>query len=245
MHLYITTPLIHSSYREITDTDLIHQLTRVMRHRIWDDIMIQTDDRRTHCRIQQIEKSGIRLSPLNNSDRPDTNARIIRAAIALPNNRTKAELIVQKLSEIGVDEITWRKARRSVCTHLPANKLARMHVIAKEATEQSRNRQIPTISSSTRDDLVTNSSTQLIRCDHQNNSTWHHSQTQKPSSTSEHYTIIIWPEGGFDDEEKTHLRTIADGICLGPSVLRMETAAIVGCWYVKNLSWNEGWVWLQ
>ncbi|MDR0282368.1 MAG: RsmE family RNA methyltransferase [Candidatus Peribacteria bacterium] len=66
--------------------------------------------------------------------------------IAMPNKREKAELIVQKLSEIGVSEIVFRPAERSVITQWNEKKADRLQKIAKEAVEQSRGVSIPKIS---------------------------------------------------------------------------------------------------
>ena len=65
--------------------------------------------------------------------------------VAMPNKREKVELIIQKLSEIGVDEIFFRPAERSVITQRNEKKVDRLQKIAKEAVEQSRGRKIPNI----------------------------------------------------------------------------------------------------
>lgn len=63
----------------------------------------------------------------------------------MPNKREKAELIVQKLSEIGINEILFRPAERSVIKQRNEKKAERLRKIAKEAVEQSRGRQLPKI----------------------------------------------------------------------------------------------------
>ena len=65
--------------------------------------------------------------------------------IAMPNKREKAELITQKLTEIGVDEIIFRPAERSVIKQRNEKKAERLRKIAQEATEQSRGIRIPKI----------------------------------------------------------------------------------------------------
>jgi RsmE family RNA methyltransferase len=63
----------------------------------------------------------------------------ISMLIAMPNKREKAELIVQKLSEIGIDQLRFRAAERSVLKRESFLKKAeRLRKIAKEAVEQSR-----------------------------------------------------------------------------------------------------------
>ena len=62
----------------------------------------------------------------------------VTMCVALPNKMDKAELIVQKLSEIGIRRIVFRPAARSVLRELAPKKLERLDLIAREAVEQSR-----------------------------------------------------------------------------------------------------------
>jgi RsmE family RNA methyltransferase len=61
-----------------------------------------------------------------------------RCAIAFPNKFSKLELIVQKLTELSVDEIILFGAERSQPITLQEKKRQRIATIIKEATEQSR-----------------------------------------------------------------------------------------------------------
>lgn len=66
--------------------------------------------------------------------------------IALPNRQDKLELIVQKLTEIGVDEIVFWPAQRSQMKFVGEKKLLRLLSIALEASEQSFRTHLPQIS---------------------------------------------------------------------------------------------------
>ena len=66
--------------------------------------------------------------------------------IAMPNKREKAELIVQKLTEIGVSDIIFRPSERSIIRAWNEKKAIRLGKIMKEALEQSRGRHMPNIS---------------------------------------------------------------------------------------------------
>lgn len=70
----------------------------------------------------------------------------ITMIVAMPNKREKAELIVQKLTEIGVSDIIFRPSERSVIKQWNENKTTRLNKITKEALEQSRGRHVPKIS---------------------------------------------------------------------------------------------------
>lgn len=66
---------------------------------------------------------------------PELSKRVLY--VALPNKREKAELIVQKAAEIGITELVFRSAQRSLLKELPEKKKERMETIVREATEQS------------------------------------------------------------------------------------------------------------
>jgi 16S rRNA U1498 N3-methylase RsmE len=59
-------------------------------------------------------------------------------AIAMPNKRSKAELITQKLSELWINNIYFRPAERSIIKQTKDKKIERLIKISQEATEQSR-----------------------------------------------------------------------------------------------------------
>ena len=56
----------------------------------------------------------------------------------MPNKREKAELIAQKLTEIGVKNIYFRVSEHSIIRQRNEKKAERLHKISHEAVEQSR-----------------------------------------------------------------------------------------------------------
>jgi 16S rRNA (uracil1498-N3)-methyltransferase len=56
----------------------------------------------------------------------------------MPNKWDKAEIIVQKLTEIGINHIVFWPSERSVIKETNKNKIERLEKISKEALEQSR-----------------------------------------------------------------------------------------------------------
>ncbi|MEI8252333.1 MAG: 16S rRNA (uracil(1498)-N(3))-methyltransferase [bacterium] len=57
--------------------------------------------------------------------------------ICMPNKRDKAEMIVQKLTEIGINSIVFWPSERSVIRDINLSKMERLEKISKEAVEQS------------------------------------------------------------------------------------------------------------
>lgn len=91
------------------------------------------DDKKMHTAIVQRDMCSYPLSS-------------VRMLVAMPNRWDKAELIVQKLSEIGVQSIGFWPAHRSVIKQDNVAKMERLAKIAQEATEQSWGWRVPDIS---------------------------------------------------------------------------------------------------
>jgi 16S rRNA (uracil1498-N3)-methyltransferase len=133
-----------------------------------------------------------------------------------PVKGEKPELIVQKLTELGIDEIIplaptirsvvrWDAAKASKQTE-------RLQRVAHEASMQSRRVWLPRVHPVTQlSELLQGSAVAVA-------------EPGGIEITSIHRSIVIGPEGGFAPEElaQSTLR-----VSLGESVLRAETAAIV------------------
>lgn len=126
---------------------------------------------------------------------------------------SKPELVVQKLTELGIDIITPFVAERSVVRWDDA-KIARqgerLTRVAREASMQSRRVWLPTIRDVARfSELVSVPGT--VRADRDG-----------AHLSTDHTTVLIGPEGGWAENETT----LTPSVGLGPQVLRAETAAI-------------------
>ena len=137
---------IHHQTTQITDPDRIHQITRVLRMRIGDFFVVQSPDglSRDTIQIMTIEPKCIQTQTTQTVFAPETYGHVTMF-IALPNKFDKAELIDQKLTEIGVNRNVFRPAKRSQIHDLPEKKRERLALIAREAIEQSRGRTVPEI----------------------------------------------------------------------------------------------------
>ena len=128
----------------------------------------------------------------------------------------RPELIVQKLTELGVDTITPFVAERSV-VRWDAAKAARNHErlrrVAREAVMQCRRAWIPEIESlADFTDLVTRPGAALAEAG-----------GDAPNRSVR--TLLVGPEGGWSDEEQA---ASTNRVALGSAILRAETAAIAG-----------------
>ena len=125
----------------------------------------------------------------------------------------RPELVVQKLTELGVDAIVPFTAEHSVVrwdADRATRHIERLRRVAREAAMQSRQVRIPDIGQVAEfADLAANPG--AVRAD----------ITGNPPSL-DHPTVLIGPEGGWSDTERHQL----DAIRISSSVLRSETAAI-------------------
>ena len=125
----------------------------------------------------------------------------------------KPELVVQKLTELGVDRIVPFRAARSVVRWDQSRAAAhaeRWRAVARSALEQSHRCWLPQV-----DDVAdVHALVRLgaVRVDRGG---------RPPSLASP--TVAVGPEGGWDDAERAAL---PDAVGLGPHVLRAETAAL-------------------
>lgn len=186
-----------------------HHLTRVRRVRVGDPVSV-TDGvgRWRWCGfgtgVDDLEPVGeVRTDP-----RPTPRLTV---GFALMKGQ-RPELVVQKLTELGIDEIVPFLADRSV-VRWDDEKAGKHHdrlvSISREAAQQSRRTWFPAVHPvSSFDDVAALPG--VVRCDRGG-----------VALTGDHVTVLVGPEGGWSDEEQ---RLPAVG--LGSTVLRAETAAI-------------------
>jgi len=123
---------------------LWQQAKKVLRLESGDQIWVQVGNTRYEVEIGKLQDLKIYGNIKNTTKAPSTDKHIAMI-IAMPNKWEKAELIIQKLTEIGVSEIIFRPSERSVIKVWNENKVARLEKIMKEALEQSRGRHLPKI----------------------------------------------------------------------------------------------------
>ena len=214
--------------------ELISQLRKVLRIKKWDKICIQFSDNKWTTRYElsiqdrtDKDLSGEIISSQTFSF-PEKNISML---IAMPNKREKAELIVQKLTEIGVENINFRVSEHSVIRQWNKKKAERLDKISREAVEQSRWIQLPKIN-------FLKSENELKEFTHWKNviianMNWL-PYWESAKNESNDLCGVIWPEGWFSEKD-LKLFNNAKIVDLWENVLRMETASIVLCWLLKNM----------
>ena len=235
MQLFITSHLQKKGNQIILKDvpELLSQIRKVLRGKIWDTIAVQNREwtivRYTLEIIDWTDKDLV--GDIVKEEVLVLPSKKVVLLIALPNKWDKAELIVQKLTEIGVNEIIFRPAERSVITQWNEKKAERLLKIAQEATEQSRGIQIPSLSFS-KDIISLVKEKKVYVFDKWGMNIIKENEENTIFSEKELYGVV-WPEGGLTKKDYQILEKY-EVLELGENILRMETAAIVGGWILRN-----------
>ena len=186
----------------------LHHLSRVRRLRNGDLVSVTNGHGSWRWCAYNNESIEI-VGELSAEPEPDPKLTVGFALV----KGSKPELVVQKLTELGIDTIIPFLAERSVVRWDDAKterQGERLTKVAREASMQSRRVWLPTIAPVTQlHDLVAISG--VVRADRHG----------VPLSSG-HTTVLIGPEGGWSQAETE----LAPSVGLCHNVLRAETAAI-------------------
>ena len=195
----------------LSDEDA-HHLLKVLR--ITEHDVVSVCDGHGNWLTAKLTKSG-ELQPMSELFTSAPRKHKLAVAFA-PVKGEKPEVIVQKLTELGIDEIIpLAPTRRSVVKWdegRAAKNEERLRKIAREAAMQSRRTWLPAIRSITSLEQVLAMPGVAI------------AEPGGSEINADHRIVVIGPEGGFAPEELT--KTVPT-VSLGESILRAETAAIV------------------
>lgn len=234
---HIDAERIHVNWNNIelfSVPELLSQLRKVLRIKKWDKICVQYSSKewttRHELSIQDWTDKDLTGEIISSQTFP-FHEKSVSMLITMPNKREKAELIVQKLTEIWVHNIYFWVSEHSIIRQWNEKKAERLNKISHEAVEQSRWIQLPEIkflkSENELKDFV-NWKNVIIA-----NMNWL-PYWESAKNESNDLCGVIWPEGWFSEKD-LKLFDGAKIIDLWENVLRMETASIVLWWLLKNM----------
>jgi len=210
----------------LEDSD-IHHIKNVMRMKIGDYVEVVYDKKVHICSILSIEP--LELSIDNVIEDENKLNLDITIAVALVKEQ-KMDLILQKLTELGVNTIIPVSMERSIVKLDDAKfkkKKVRWEAICKEASEQSKRTSVPVIS-----DVMSIKELSKLEADYR-----FVASTKEKSKMLNYYLqsmndcakiiLVVGPEGGISDREETILNDNGfESISFGSLIFRVETAAI-------------------
>lgn len=216
----------------IIEGEDVKHISRVLRCKEGDKLEVcDMDNNEYICEIKEINKDNILLDIIEKVNIKRESGLRIKLYQGMPKG-TKVDLILQKLTEIGVDEIVLVQTKRSVTkidNKKEDKKIERWERIIYEAAKQCKRGKIPKLIGvlNFKEALEDMKNNDLNLCPYENERTISIKEGLKDISANI-VGIFVGPEGGFEEEEIEKIQNI-DGkiVSLGPRILRTETASVV------------------
>lgn len=233
MQLFVCEFIVNENKIILEDQLVLYQLRKVLRSKIGDNFFVQNNGA-AKCRYEiKIEKWDDGKLMWNivwnqNLECGDNRTGMI---VCMPNKWDKAEMIVQKLTEIGVNHIVFWPSERSIIRDINKNKFERLEKISKEALEQSWWWTLPKIEFVYDLQTVLWSSNLIIFDKIVDN-------PNKANKLEDNKHSIYWlvgPEWWLTDNDYKNFGTWFGIREFGESILRTETAAIIWWWEIKKI----------
>ncbi|MDO9573492.1 MAG: 16S rRNA (uracil(1498)-N(3))-methyltransferase [Candidatus Contubernalis sp.] len=180
--------------------------------------------------IAKVDKDAVQVDIIEKLSRNAEPPIQVILAQALAKGE-KMDLVVQKSTELGVQEIIPFICRRSVVKVSPENaqrKVQRWQKIAKGAAEQSHRDRIPNIKEiASLDNLLSQAQdVDLLLFLWEQEKQMGIKEVLKAQGEVHRVMLLVGPEGGFTEEEAELAKSRgAIPVSLGPRILRTETAA--------------------
>jgi len=211
----------------ITDREIIHQITDVLRLKKNDVLVVFSGQMEYEVTLKEITKEMIAVTILEQKTparEPNKKLWLYQALL----KSDKFEWILQKGVELGVSAFVPIISDKCVVREISKNKLERYHKIITEATEQCGGQHLAELAS-----VITfaDALKKINGAEGQKLLAWENNQANPLAQTldksANSYHIFIGPEGGFSESEvQSAEKNNVTIVSLGQRILRAETAAI-------------------
>jgi len=233
---------------KISDKNIANQISKVLRWKVWDKICIlDWNWKKEICEISNIEKKFLEVKILEekilNKEEffsEKSWRKKINLFFVLPKSKDKFEFILQKWTELWVNE--FHPLYSDFCNAKYPNKIERNNLIIQEAAEQSERIFLPELKEFKKFwDIFENNplnplcqgetAPEFYFFDSRLFKEWQENKSQfdliKNSLYWNEVNLIIWPEWGFSENEAELAReNNCEFLTLWENILRLETAII-------------------
>lgn len=240
--LFLDTPLARGLMIEL-DASAVNYVVNVLRMKAGARLLVFNGrDGEWEAELVNAARRQAEIS-IGEQTRAQTGGPALTYAFA-PLKRARLDYMVQKATELGVQNLTPVLTDRTVTDRI---KLDRMRANVIEAAEQCGILRVPEISEPVRLShwLAARTSSErpprLIVCDES-------APIADPVAALSEVTpgptaVLIGPEGGFSDAERSAFRAVPDVVVLslGPRIMRADTAAVAALTLVNAVigDWRE------
>lgn len=205
---------------------------QVLRHQKGDEIWIFDGNGGKHRAVLTlVSKKSCSFEVLSSQITPSKKF-YIHLAIAPTKNADRMEWLIEKLSEIGVDKVTFIQTQHSERKKL---RLDRLEKKAISAMKQSGNPFLIQLSELTSlDQLLASETSDIKLIAHVDDSYEYITSKVKPDRS---VSILIGPEGDFSRDEVIKAKNAGfETVSLGQNTLRTETAGFVACCMINAIN---------
>ena len=234
MQRYFSNNVNNNEYLLSKDDE--YHIKKVMRMNKGDKIEIVDNKKVFICEIISIDPVKARIIEEKNENNENDKTIILVQSLV---NETKMDYVLQKGTELGINEFYAYKAVNSVIKEnsKSTKKIERWQKIVKEASEQSKRNIIPKVNNIVDIKELCNLKADVKLLLTVNEKTKNIKNILKDFRKYDTLIIVIGPEGGFTSFEENEL--IKSGFIstsLGKRVLRSETAGMVAISMI-NYEW--------
>lgn len=220
----------------LDDQDKFH-VVKVMRCRVDDRIEVVSEGKVYIGEIKKIKPLAIEVVDELKENNELKNDIVLIVSLLKGDHM---DLVIQKATELGVEEIILLKSERTIAKIRPLEqdyKLERYRKIIKEAAEQSKRTRLPLLYQviNIEDIGDIKADVKLIAYEGEKGSTSSFHSMLKKIKPRERIAVMIGPEGGFSSSEVD--MAIEHGyhkISLGKRILRAETAVFYALSVIGN-----------
>jgi 16S rRNA (uracil1498-N3)-methyltransferase len=226
---------VRSGHAEISGDDARH-LTRVLRVEVGQRYEISDNRNVFLAEIETARKEQVVFRTIEKLPAPAKEARLILCAALIKFDHF--EWMIEKATELGVALIVPVIATRSEhgLERAAHKRLERWRRIAMEASQQSRRAFLPEIDEPSRfQDAIRIAVTHRFALDEDATAPPIGGVIPAARSASEEIAMLIGPEGGWTDEERSAVQESQwTRVSMGPLILRAETAAIAALAVIRS-----------
>jgi 16S rRNA (uracil1498-N3)-methyltransferase len=226
LHRFLIDTIPADSVWMLTNTHIVHQVGSVLKMAVGESfIVFENEGPDVEVVIEKKDKKSITLRTIGTTEL-SVPPRTIIAAVSITKG-SSFELAVQKLTEIGVSTIVPLLSERTV---KQAIRIDRLQKISDEALEQSGgNRKVTIHEPITITECFKLFPFYSVVCDAYTSTT----TTALPDTI----VFYVGPEGGWSDGDTAEFgKHSVEHLKLGNTILRTETAAIIGA---HTLLWHS------
>jgi 16S rRNA (uracil1498-N3)-methyltransferase len=215
--------------------DQARYLSLVLRLKPLDEILIFNGrDGEWRAKLTEMSKKAVHIEIME-CVRPQTRSEYAPKLLMALIKRTPLETVIEKATELGVGDIQLMVTRRTNADH---TKVSRLQRIAEEASEQTERLDVPEVKAPLKLEVYLKTMADGERLVYGDEESTHETTFTEPSVpsmlnllrglTTGPVSILIGPEGGFDNHERQMLKAHPRcyGVNLGPRILRADTAAL-------------------